>query len=270
MTIDGPRYSETWGDSSHSNIPFLANELAPLGVINTNFYTPGNTFTVAGHASLTTGVNEDLDNNGNQLPTYPSIFQYYLKTNDLDSSKAWIITSKAKLSVLANCAQPEWNNKFMPARNTFDRSDSLTFVAFKNTVRQHHPKMVLLHFRGPDHYAHASDSMGYINSIKECDRLLRDCWSFLQSDTFYQNSTTMFMTNDHGRHLDRIPFGYTTHGDLCEGCTHLNFFAVGPDIVQNSIIDNKRFNTSIPSTIASLLGFDMEYGASPVMGELFE
>src|SRR5687768_15962743 len=38
IVVDGPRYSETWGEPSHQYIPFLAQKMAPAGVINTEFY----------------------------------------------------------------------------------------------------------------------------------------------------------------------------------------------------------------------------------------
>ncbi|MDB4754850.1 hypothetical protein OAF80_00180, partial [bacterium] len=31
VVIDGPRYSETWGDSTHQYIPHLSNELSSTG-----------------------------------------------------------------------------------------------------------------------------------------------------------------------------------------------------------------------------------------------
>ena len=48
IVMDGPRYSETWGDPSHQNIPRMANDLAPIGVINEQFFSYGETFTVPG------------------------------------------------------------------------------------------------------------------------------------------------------------------------------------------------------------------------------
>jgi predicted AlkP superfamily pyrophosphatase or phosphodiesterase len=65
IVIDGPRYSETWGDSSHQNIPRLSNQLSKLGVINTQFYNDGPTYTLAGHTSITTGNYQEIDNSGN-------------------------------------------------------------------------------------------------------------------------------------------------------------------------------------------------------------
>ena len=56
LVMDGPRYSETWGDPSHELIPRMANDLAAHGNIYTQFYNHGTTATVPGHTAITTGV----------------------------------------------------------------------------------------------------------------------------------------------------------------------------------------------------------------------
>lgn len=59
--MDGLRYSEGWGDSTHQNIPRMAEILSPQGVIYTHFYNKGRTYTSAGHTSLTTGVYQAMN-----------------------------------------------------------------------------------------------------------------------------------------------------------------------------------------------------------------
>jgi hypothetical protein len=68
VLIDGPRYSETWGDPSHKYIPGM-NLTSKEGVVFTEFYNDGVTNTVNGHGAITTGYNENLDNGG----AYPSL-----------------------------------------------------------------------------------------------------------------------------------------------------------------------------------------------------
>ena len=78
IVVDGPRYSETWGEPNKQYTPFLAQQLAPAGVVNTEFYNDGFTYTNAGHAAITTGVRQGINNGGNELPRNPSFFQYWL------------------------------------------------------------------------------------------------------------------------------------------------------------------------------------------------
>jgi predicted AlkP superfamily pyrophosphatase or phosphodiesterase len=58
-TIDGPRYSETWGSIIENNIPFQT-KLAEKGVFFSNFYNDGVTNTLSGHTAITTGHYEDV------------------------------------------------------------------------------------------------------------------------------------------------------------------------------------------------------------------
>ena len=55
LVIDGPRLTETFGDSTHQYIPNLANVLAPQGVLVPHFRNEGPTYTNAGHTAITTG-----------------------------------------------------------------------------------------------------------------------------------------------------------------------------------------------------------------------
>ena len=102
LIIDGPRFSETFGDSTCQYIPNLSKELAPQGVLFTNFRNNGTTNTNSGHTAITTGVYQNIKNNGSELPKYPSFFQYYLKEKKVSKEKAWIVSSKGKLNILAN------------------------------------------------------------------------------------------------------------------------------------------------------------------------
>ena len=73
IVVDGARYSESWGDPTHANIPNL-DSLKSEGVFFPNFFNCGDTRTVPGHTALTTGVYESLDNIGFDTPTNPSFF----------------------------------------------------------------------------------------------------------------------------------------------------------------------------------------------------
>jgi hypothetical protein len=48
VVMDGPRYSETWGDTSHQYIPHMFNDMAPFGVVYSNFRNRGETNTTSG------------------------------------------------------------------------------------------------------------------------------------------------------------------------------------------------------------------------------
>lgn len=270
VVIDGPRFKETWGDPTREHIPYFANELAAVGIHHTRFYNRGATYTSSGHTAITTGNYQWMANDGSEIPYHPSIFQAWLKNSRENSNKALIVASKRKLEVLADCVSPELRGKYNPMINAMDRDDKETLQVALSTMQLYHPRMTLIHFRGPDMYGHANDWENYLNSIKETDRFTYEIWNFLQTDSFYREATTLIATNDHGRHNDSVRDGFISHGDFCEGCMHINFFAAGPDFRSNTIISKPGQLVDIAPTIAVLLGFEQSTFTGSVMWELFK
>jgi hypothetical protein len=77
LVVDGPRFSETWGDPFHANIPYMDSILSKEGVVYTNFSNEGPTYTVSGHTAIATGYYQEMNNAGTELPDHPTIFQTY-------------------------------------------------------------------------------------------------------------------------------------------------------------------------------------------------
>jgi hypothetical protein len=102
------------------------------------------------------------------------------------------------------------------------------------------------------------------------DAYIEQIWNFIQSDPVYQGKTTLFITNDHGRHLNGVSNGFVSHGDDCDGCRHISLLAVGPDFHKGIDILNPREQIDLPTTIAHLMGFKMETAEGQVMTELFK
>lgn len=278
VIVDGLRFTEGWGDTTKKYIPLMARKMAKNGVVNIQFYNNGDTYTSAGHTNITTGIYRPLDNAGNELPAYPSVFQYWLKASGQPAQKAWIIASKDKLAVLANTTHPEWNNLFMPSVNAGNdgkgigsgyRPDSLTLAASLEILKIHRPRLVLINFREPDYTAHTGNWPEYLKAIQAADKQVYQLWQFLQKDPFYSNTTALFVTSDHGRHSDGIADGFASHGDGCESCRHLIFFAAGPDFRKGYTTRVTRHQPDITATIAYLMGIKLEDSNGEVMKELF-
>lgn len=277
IVMDGPRYSETWGDTSHKYIPKMAKEMAKTGVIFTNFNNDGFTYTTSGHTAICTGNKQELENaKGSQLPDYPSFLQYYLKSKNLPSSKGYIITTKDKLEILSNCNNSEFYNKNRPNTNCGNSglgsgytNDHTTFERTIEVLKNEKPNVMLVNFKEPDASGHANNWEGYINGIKDVDSLIWEVWKFIQTDEYYKGTTTLFVTNDHGRHLDGHKDGFVSHGDDCEGCRHINLFAMGPDFKANSFENGYFTQVDVTATIAELLGFKMPFCQGKVIKPLF-
>jgi arylsulfatase A-like enzyme len=270
VVIDGPRFSETWGDHTRQYIPNLGKYLAPQGVIYTNFYNEGPTLTIPGHAAITTGQYHNLNNSGSEYPQAPSIFQVFLNQTKKQPEKVCLLTSKSKLTVLSDCTAPNWRGKYIPHFDVKDRNDQETFQEAIEILDVAAPDLMLIHFKGPDDFGHQGLWNEYLQSIRETDHYVRLLWDHLQQNPRYRDKTALLMTNDHGRHADGVDTGFVSHGDRCEGCRHIIFFAIGPDFRKGLIIDTKREQIDIAPTIARLLGFSMPGSEGAVMTELFD
>ncbi len=274
IVMDGARYSETWGDVAKTYIPNLGTTIANSGCVNSNFYNNGPTYTSPGHLAMISGQYYNLNNAGNELPPFPTIFQYFNEAYPLKSS--WIISSKDKLEVLTNTSDSTYNNLYLANTDcgnnglgTGYRKDSITLYKALTIFQNSAPELTLINFREPDFTGHGNDWPGYLNEINKVDSLINEVFVFVNSNPNYKDKTTLFITNDHGRHDDRNG-GFNNHGDSCIGCKQLMFFAIGPDFRKNTLLSSPNELIDIAPTVAELLEFDLPNSNGNVMTNLFE
>lgn len=277
VIIDGPRFSETFGDSSHQYIPKMANELLPQGVLLYNFRNNGKTLTNSGHAAITCGVYQSLSNAGKELPHYPSIFQYYLKSTNADKTDAYIVASKGKLQILGNTSNKKWWNTYMPATYCGPNGNGAEYggdqptydKVFSLLTSEKPPHLMLVNFLAVDSYGHSNQWDMYLKSLQACDTYVAQIWNVIQSSPKLKDKTTLIITNDHGRHLDGHKDGFVNHGDGCEGCRHIMLLGLGPDFKKNQVVKTCSEQIDISTTVAKMLHFEMPSSKGRVLTELF-
>lgn len=275
IVVDGARYTETWGLPSRHFISHRAQMLNE-GVLCSNFYNNGYCFTNAGHCAMVTGVYQYINNGGLEYPQHPSVFQCWLKTSQRPSSEAWVVTTKDKLAILSDCTDAAWQGQYRPQTDcgnsglgTGYREDSTTFRKAKAIFAGSHPRMMLINFKQPDAAGHANDSTAYLQGIIDTDNYIYQIWQLLQSDPFYKDQTTLLVTNDHGRHTAGHLDGFVSHTDACEGCKHIELFAMGPDFKQNYVCTKPYEQIDIASTVAELMNFKMPDSKGKVVRDIF-
>ena len=276
LVIDGPRYSETGGDFSQQYTP-NQKELAKKGVIYSNFFNNGVSYTTPGHTAISTGVYQSIANNGSEIPKNPSIFQYFNELQQWNEDASWIIASKDKLEVLADCYDDPYNGNYNPKTNcgiggngTGYRDDAETMKVVFDVLRKKKPQLTLINLKEPDVFGHSGNWANYLLGIEQSDIYLKNLCDFIETHPDYKDNTYLFVTNDHGRHCDGINDGFISHGDGCVCCKHINLFAFGPTIIKDSLINTPRNLVDIPATISSILNFEMPTGRGEVMVEIFE
>jgi hypothetical protein len=256
----------------------MDSAMSSTGVINTSFFNEGVTYTTPGHVAITTGYYQSIDNGGNEIPQRPSFFQVWQREKLGTKNESWLVTSKDKLQVLADCQEMGWNGQYMPSVNcgvngagvgSGYREDSLTMIEVFNVLNTHQPKVLLINLRDPDYSGHLGDWNTYLNGIRNSDKYIYQLWNYINTNSTYKGKTTLFVTNDHGRHLDGISNGFVSHGDNCEGCRHISLYAFGPDFKQGTITNVQRSLVDIHATVLELLGTKNRNTNGTVMKELF-
>ena len=276
VVMDGVRYSETFGDSTHALIPHLYNDLKPDGALFTNFYNRGITVTRQGHSTLISGTWQSIPNGGPRL-TRPTLFEYYRDEKGVPPTKCWSIFGKGPYAFEPYSSHPAYGSRYAGLYvngggrdNPLSEDTAEGNVAVLNKVvevmKKDQPDIVFINFGYTDHIAHVSpDIKNYQAAIKNCDEQMWKLWNAIQSDPHYRDSTTVFFTNDHGRHTH----DFQSHGDHCEGCEHVMLLVLGPDTKKGAVIDREALQIDVAPTAAELLGFQTPLSTGRVLGESF-
>lgn len=258
IVIDGPRFSETWDYPMNALIPFRYS-IRNDGVFFNRFYNAGATQTTAGHTAITTGNYQNINNSGLETPASRNIFQLFRKYKNADSLSCWIITSKDKLQVLANTTEDGWEDLFLPSTDcglnglfSGYRDDELTLQKAMQIVENFKPRLMLLQFKEPDAAGHSGNFGNYLSEIRHTDSLTGIFFRYIENNPAYRNNTTIFITNDHGRHTDAFG-GFQNHGDNCEGCRKIELLAFGPDFKKGLALSDSISQADLSATIAYLL-----------------
>jgi arylsulfatase A-like enzyme len=267
--IDGARFTETLGDPNHQYIPRLWNTLRPQGIVYMSFYNNGVTSTTPGHSSILSGVWQYIANDGSEHPHSPTVFEYYRKAFGRPADDVRVILGKKKLVVLAASDAAGYGNSYAATVNRVDASlnynDSAAADNARRVILSERPRISIINFPETDNAAHQADKPWYLKAIHGADSLIVDLWERIQRDSVLHGKTTLFVTNDHGRHLDGVKNGFIDHGDSCAGCRHIMCIAVGPDITPGTVENAVWEQIDIAPTVGALFGFPTPYAAGRVM-----
>jgi uncharacterized protein (DUF1501 family) len=149
---------------------------------------------------------------------------------------------------------------------TATRYDQLTFVAAKEYIIQHHPRVVYLGLGETDEFAHQGRYDLYLEQANKVDRMIAELWHLVQTTPGYKNNTTFIITTDHGRGSRSSK--WTSHGDLIRGSSQAWLAVIGAGIKPFGEIKDKQqlYQQQIAQTIAGILGEDflIENAAPPI------
>jgi hypothetical protein len=266
VVVDGARYSETFGDTTLANVPRQGLDMAPQGCRGVS-WNAGVTSTVPGHAAILSGTYQALANDGSERPHLPLLFEYYRAATGAPRSQAWFFADKPKLDVMSNSDDPAYGDSLGASVDTSCPTDSAVVARAEAALLAGHPALVALNLAQTDIVAHSGNWTGYLAALHRADSLVCDLWLTIQSDTALAGRTTLFVTNDHGRH-DDAHGGFVNHGDGCDGCRRIQLLALGPDFRTGFASTVLSQPVDIAPTAGALLGFPTPWAVGRVMGEL--
>ncbi len=266
VVIDGGRYTETLGDTTFANEPNQGFLMAPQGCRAVG-WNAGVTTTVAGHAAILSGTYQPLLDDGTEWPHLPLLFEYYRAATGAPASQTWFLADKGKLAVMSHSDDPDYGAA-LGAQVQVDFVDDIGVVtAAEAHLAADRPAIMAMNLGETDWVAHSGNWLGYLHAIHTADSLVYDLWTKIQADTALAGRTTLFVTNDHGRHDDQHG-GFQNHGDWCDGCRRIQVLALGPDFKTGLVTPFVYQQVDIAPTVGVLLGFAVPHATGNVMDKL--
>ncbi|NCI45384.1 phosphoglyceromutase [Sediminibacterium soli] len=145
------------------------------------------------------------------------------------------------------------------------RYDRLTYLAAKEYIQKHHPKVAMIGFGETDEYAHQRKYDMYLQHANAIDRMIAELWYMIQTDPFYRNNTYLYITTDHGR--GKKPTSWYAHNLFVKGSGETWQAILGPGIAAlgEIKIQQQAYQKQIAGTIAALLGKSFRGSDNPVI-----
>ena len=284
-------FKKLWSKDEHSSrqklMPFLWKTIAAKGQVYGNRDLQSNVnvknkfwFSYPGYNEIFTGY-PDTVINSNDYPANPNttllefMNQQKAYKNSIASFASWAaftrILNKDRSGLPVNAGYTDFDEKDLTENQKLlnqqqhllpqvfgpnERHDAVTYFMAKEYLKQHHPKILTLHFIETDAYAHRDLYDMYLASGHNNDAMIEDIWNTIQSDPFYKDQTTLFLATDHGRG-DNNTDSWTHHNNKTPGSDQVWFAAMGPFTpALGEIKNDQEFQFQYAKTMAALLGFN--------------
>ncbi len=267
-------------------MPFFWNVLAAKGQLFgnrelDNKVNVANAYAISypGYNEIFTGATDfTVASNAKDLNPNINVLEYLNATNDLKDKVAvftsWdvfpFILNKERSGLEMNSGyedihdvdssvQDEMINRVQDeAVNNKDatRFDALTFIAAKEYINKHHPRLLYLGLGETDEFAHQGRYDLYLQQATEVDRMIAELWHWVQTTPGYKDNTDFIITTDHGRGSKTSKWSH--HGAFIKGSSQTWLALIGPDFKPMGEMENKEqlYEAQLAQTIAALSGHE--------------
>lgn len=230
-------------------------------------------FSYPGYSEMFTGEDDFWVNSNNKIPNeHKNIFEF-LNSQPAYNGRIAIFTSwdvfpyilnekRSGISINSGYEETETNTKAEALLNTIQekllhqkggtRHDMLTYIAAKEYLQIHRPKIFYLGLGETDEAAHSGDYFQYLQKANESDRIIAELWHWVQTNVEYKDNTTFIITTDHGRGQHK----WTSHNSFVKGSSQTWMALLGRGVSSAGEIHHgeRLFQKQVAETIAWLLG----------------
>lgn len=139
-------------------------------------------------------------------------------------------------------------------KKTDTRYDQLTFLAAKEYIQKHRPRVLYLGLGETDEFAHRGRYDLYLHQANQVDKMIAELWHWVQTTPGYKDNTSFIITTDHGR--GNKSRNWSAHGEFIKGSTQTWIAILGPTIRPLGEIkeEGQVYQQQIAQTIAHLIG----------------
>jgi hypothetical protein len=292
LVIDGARIDESFGDgfSTVTNeatsvfLPNIRTHLLPVGTLVRTAFNTGVTITAEGHTSILTGARLPVanlptdDGAGNFRPDRPTLFELLRDQEPVSAEQVMVGGNTVHLQGLTHSLHPGWGRSVGGAYELVENPDEPLQpagddVSVINAVQQRmdalDTRLIVANLHQMDRAGHYNTRLeAYAEHVKEVDGPIVEFWNWIQADTRYQDTTTLIVLADHGRHRRGTESDHRHHGDSCAGCRQIPMLLIGPRIRQGLVSHTPATLEDIGATIGYLLGLMHPHVEGRVLTEL--
>jgi hypothetical protein len=272
VIIDGARYSETLGDSAGLYSPRM-HALAASGAVVDTFLNDSLTYTERAIPAIWSGTwtapaDTTIGGVATQYTRVPTLWEYFRKDRGADSTGA-LYELKNLTAPWLPSFHPQYGPAYWPWYDMHQWSDPYVWRDARLRLAAFHPALTVLYLADVDHDGHSGVWADYTHAIAVADSIVGALWDFVQADPVFRNSTTILVTNDHGRHLNGTGTGFAGHGDACWGCRRIELLAAGRGVRHTTSPVRRRIPDIVP-TIGALLGYTSPFSTGQAMTEILQ
>jgi hypothetical protein len=140
------------------------------------------------------------------------------------------------------------------------RFDQLTFLAAREYLEEHKPRVLMIGLGEGDEFAHAGRYDMYLQQANKADRLLAEIWHWVQSTPGYKDNTSIIITTDHGR--GKNDSKWSSHHLFVKGSSQTWLAIMGPGVEPLGEVkeDQQLYLKEVAGVIAGLVGEEFEPG----------